>query len=82
MAPPASTRRRKRVGGRILRGVLSLALVVGFAYLIHRPLVQVFQGATARMQPAGEGPTRLFGGYLTPTITHWLAAQQQQTGAA
>ena len=60
----------------------SLVFVVGFAYLIHRPLVQLYQNFQARIQTPGTGPNRLFGGSITPTITKWLSAQQQQTGAS
>ena len=84
MAPSVSTRSRRkpRFGGRIVRGVLGFVLIVGLAYLIHQPLVHLFHGTRTRIQTAGEGPTRLFGGRVTPTIAHWLTDQQLQTGAA
>ena len=80
MAPPGTARRRRRVIGRLLRTTGSLAFVVGFAYLMHRPLVQLYQNFQARLQSPSDGPNRLFGGSITPTITRWLSAQQQQTG--
>lgn len=83
MAPSAAARRRKRLGGRIIRSVLAFALIVGFAYLIHRPLVHVFHGARIRIQTAGEGPTRMSSGSATPTTSDWLGdLQLQQLGAA
>ena len=65
MAPPTSARRRSR--GRTLRGVLNLALVVGFTYLLHRLLVHSSQGA---VQLAGVIPT----GGSAATVANVLVA--------
>lgn len=78
MAPPAPRRRRRAVT-RLVRGTISLTFLVGLAFLVHRPLVQLYWGAYARLQSSGR--SRLFGGAASPVVTQWLSSQQQQTGA-
>ena len=85
MAPPQRRGpQRRRALGRFVRGLVSVVFLVGFAYLIHTPLMQFYWGATARLrgQTGSLGATRLFGGSASPTITGWLAAQRRQTGTS
>jgi hypothetical protein len=77
MAPQAK-RRKRRAMNRLVRGGMSMVFLVGLAYLIHRPLVQLYWGTYNRLQLGGT--SRLFGGAASPTVTQWLASQHQQTG--
>ena len=81
MAPPAAAaaaRRKKRLGGRVIRNIVGFLLIVGFAYLVHKPLMAAFRGTKGLI--AGDGPARLFGGSVPPTISGWLSELQLQTG--
>lgn len=78
MAPQAPRRRRRNLN-RLVRGAISMAFLVGLAYLVHRPLTDLYWGTYARLQAGGR--PRLFGGSASPAISQWLTSQQQQTGA-
>ena len=78
MAPQVQRRKRRTIT-RLVRGALSLVFLGGLAGLIYRPLLQLSSATYNRLQLGGT--SRLFGGAASPTVTQWLAFQQQQTGA-